>query len=125
MSMVHKSNIIPGLSSFIDSSILSQYAPTSMKRIIGAGAAALFLRNNERKIDTIISTLGIVNSDNMVNIELARDILKSEISKAGFMRIGFPVIGDVDFTSDDVDELYKNIISINQPPQPTPASIIT
>jgi hypothetical protein len=122
--MVHKSNIIPGLSKFIDSDILSQYSPTSVKRIVGAGAAALFLKNNESKIYSLLNSLGIAKEDNMIDIESARDILKSEISKAGFMRISFPVIGDVDFTSEDIDTLYRYIISINQSAQSTPASII-
>jgi hypothetical protein len=122
--MVHKSNIIPGLSKFIDSDILSQYSPTSVKRIVGAGAAALFLKNNESKIYSLLNSLGIAKEDNMIDIESARDILKSEISKAGFMRISFPVIGDVDFTSEDIDTLYRYIISINQPAQSMPASIM-
>jgi hypothetical protein len=122
--MVHKSNIIPGLSKFIDSDILSQYPPTSVKRIVGAGAAALFLKNNESKIYSLLNGLGIAKEDNMIDIESARDILKSEISKAGFMRISFPVIGDVDFTSEDIDTLYRYIISINQPAQSMPASIM-
>lgn len=123
--MIHKSNIIPGLSKFIDTDILSQYPPTSMKRIFGAGAAALFLKNNEAKIDSILSTLGLISQDNMVNIESMRDILKSEISKAGFMRMSLPMIGDIDFNSDDIDNLYKYIVSINQQPiQSMPASIV-
>lgn len=122
--MVHKSNIIPGLSKFIDSDILSQYPPTSVKRIVGAGAAALFLKNNESKIYSLLNSLGIAKEDNMIDIESARDILKSEISKAGFMRISFPVIGDVDFTSEDIDTLYKYIISVNQSAQSMPASIM-
>jgi hypothetical protein len=113
--MVHKETIIPGLSSFIDNNILSQYPPTSMKRILGAGATALFLNANAPKIDTLLNALGLINSENLVNIEIARDILKNEISKAGFMRISFPIIGNVDFTADDVDALYRSIISINQP----------
>jgi hypothetical protein len=123
--MVHKNNIIPGLSKFIDIDILSQYPPTSMKRIIGAGAAALFLRNNQNKIYSILNSLGIVSDDNMIDIESARDILKSEIAKAGFMRISFPVIGDVDFTPDDLDKLYRYMISVDQPVQSAPASIMT
>lgn len=123
--MVHKTSIIPGLSKFIDSDILSQYPPTSMKRIIGAGAAALFLKHNEAKIYGMLNSLGIVNTENMIDIESARDVLKTEIAKAGFMRITFPVIGDVDFTADDIDTLYRNILSVNQPVQSTPASIVT
>ena len=123
--MVHKNNIIPGLSKFIDNDILSQYPPTSMKRIIGAGAAALFLKNNQNKIHSLLDALGIMSDDNMIDIESARDILKSEISKVGFMRITFPVIGDVDFTPDDIDKLYRYMISVDQPAQLTPASIMT
>ena len=41
---------------------------------------------------------------------------KNEISKAGFMRIHFPIIGDVDFTPDDIDALYKCITAVSAPP---------
>ena len=121
--MVHQTSIIPGLSKFIDNDILAQYPPTSMKRIIGAGAAALFLKNNETKIYSILNSLGIANTNNMIDIESARDILKDQISKAGFMRMSFPVIGDVDFTVDDIDTLYRYMISNTQSAQSTSASI--
>lgn len=111
--MVHKSSLIPGLSKFIDNSILSQYPPTSMKRILGAGALALYLNQNGNSIDSMIDALGLITPDNMVKIESARDVFKNEISKAGFMRIHFPIIGDVDFSAEDVDKLYQDILSID------------
>jgi hypothetical protein len=49
-----------------------------MKRILGAGAVTLYLRANDAKIDALLNSLGIISSDNMVNIELARDILKTD-----------------------------------------------
>ena len=112
--MVHKSRIIPGLSQFIDNNILSHYPPTSMKRIICAGGVALYLNQGETLVNTLlasptISMLGVSTPDGMVNIELLRDVLKKEISKAGYMRISLPIIGDVDFTSEDVDTLYGYI----------------
>ena len=53
----------------------------------------------------------------MVNIEIIRDVLKTEIKKAGYMRIKFPILGDVDFTADDIDVLYTSIMNISNPPQ--------
>ena len=111
--MVHKTSLIPGLSKFIDSSILAQYPSTSMKRIIGAGALSLYLNQSNGSIDNFLSALGLVSDDNMVKLESARDVLKNEITKAGFMRIHFPILGDVDFTSEDVDKLYQDILSID------------
>lgn len=130
--MVHKSNIIPGLSNFIDTAVLSQYPPTSLKRIAAAGALALYLKQNTSVVDTILNNplfagLGISTDDGMVDIDTLRDVYKDQIAKAGFLRIHFPMLGDVDFTSDDVDVLYKSIMSIS-PPSPitsaTQASII-
>ena len=40
--MVHKTSIIPGLSQFLDNTVLSHYPPTSIKRIVAAGAIALY-----------------------------------------------------------------------------------
>jgi hypothetical protein len=113
--MVHKSSFIPGLSRFIDESVLSHYPATSMKRIMMAGAVSLYLKQNENMVDTLASNplftgLGVMGTDGNVNIESLRDALKGEIQKAGFMRLSIPFIGDIDFTPEDVDTLYKFIV---------------
>ena len=113
--MVHKSSFIPGLSRFIDESVLSHYPATSMKRILMAGAVSLYLKQNENMVDTLASNplftgLGVMGTDGNVNIESLRDALKGEIQKAGFMRLSVPFIGDIDFTPEDVDTLYKFIV---------------
>jgi hypothetical protein len=112
--MVHKSSLIPGISKFIDEGILSHYPPTSMKRILMAGGVSLYLKQNEGIVETLISNplvsgLGIVKPDGMVDIDTLRDTLKKEINKVGFMRISLPIIGDIDFTTDDIDMLHKFI----------------
>ena len=114
--MVHKSSIIPGLSQFLDNSVLAHYPPTSMKRIIAAGAVALYLKQNSNIVDQIISNpiisaLGVSNSNGMVDLDALRDVYKNEIAKAGFMRIHFPILGDVDFTSEDIELLHKCIMN--------------
>jgi hypothetical protein len=116
--MVHKSSIIPGLSKFLDTSVLSQYPPTSLKRILSAGALALYLQQNSSIVDSItnnpmFSGLGISTDTGMIDIEALRDVYKNEINKAGFLRISFPIIGNVDFTSDDLDTLCRTIMSID------------
>lgn len=116
--MVHKSSLIPGLSKFIDENILAHYAPTSMKRIMMAGAVSLYLKKNEGIVDTLTNNplfagLGVVQDNGNIDIEPLRDALKSEINKAGFMRLSIPMVGDIDFTVDDVDALYRYIIDAN------------
>ena len=118
--MVHKTSVIPGLSNFLDTAVLSHYAPTSMKRIIAAGAIALYLKHNTDIVDTIISNpmfegLGVSNKEGMIDLDMLRDVYKNEINKAGFLRVHFPVLGNVDFTSDDVDTLYKCITAVSTP----------
>jgi hypothetical protein len=125
--MVHKASIIPGLSQFLDETVLSHYPPTSMKRILAAGALALYLKQNTNIVDTILNnplfaSLKLSTPDGLINLEAVRDIYKSEIHKAGYMRVTFPMLGDVDFTADDLDRLYAIIMSIegqlsNQTPQ--------
>jgi hypothetical protein len=127
--MVHKADIIPGLSRFIDVHILSQYPPTSLKRIAAAGAIALYLKRNTSIVDVIInnpiiSGLGIANPEGMVDIEILRDVYKNEINKAGYLRINFPMLGDIDFTPEDVDALYKCIMEISPPPPSSTNSTI-
>jgi hypothetical protein len=112
--MVHKSSIIPGLSKFIDESILVHYPPTSMKRILIASGISLYLSGNEQVVDTllanpILSTLGVSNSNGMIDIDRVRNAIRPEVEKAGFMRITVPVMGDIDLTVDDIDTLYRYI----------------
>jgi hypothetical protein len=118
--MIHKSYVIPGLSNFLDTAVLSHYAPTSIKRIVAAGAIALYLKQNNNIVDTIINNpmfegLGVSNKDGMIDLDILRDVYKNEVNKAGYLRIHFPILGDVDFTSDDIDTLYKCITSASSP----------
>lgn len=116
--MVHKSSLIPGLSRFIDENVLVHYPATSMKRIMMAGAVSLYIKKNEGIVDTLTSnplftSLGVIHDDGMIDIDTIKDVLKSEINKAGFMRLSIPMIGDIDFTSEDIDALYKYIQESN------------
>jgi hypothetical protein len=116
--MIHKSNIIPGLAKFIDSSVLSQYPPTSLKRIGAAGAIALYLNKNATLIDKIlkhpmISAMDITDEAGMVDIETLRDVYRKEINRAGFLRVHLPILGNVDFTGEDLDSLYRILQSID------------
>ena len=128
--MVHKSSLLPGLSKFIDESVLAHYPATSMKRILMAGAVSLYLKQNEGVVDTITNNplftgLGIVHDNGMIDIDTVKDVLKGEINKAGFMRLSLPMIGDIDFTTEDVDSLYRFITELNTTSVPTPASVIS
>jgi hypothetical protein len=116
--MVHKSSLIPGISRFIDENILSHYPTNSMKRILMAGAVSLYLKQNEGIVDTVannplVTGLGLVHENGMLDIDQFRDTIKCEINKVGFMRLSLPMIGDIDFTTEDVDALYKFIIEAN------------
>lgn len=116
--MIHRSSIIPGFSKFIDENILAHYPATSMKRILMAGAISLYLKQGESLVDTLISNplvtnLGIVKQDGMIDIDTVKETLKNEINKAGFMRVSVPMIGDIDFTPEDADALYKSILEAN------------
>ena len=116
--MVQKCSLIPGISKFIDENVLAQYPANSMKRILMAGAVSLYLKQNEGVVESMISNplltgLGVVKDNGLIDIDPVRDVLKSEINKAGFMRVSIPLVGDIDFTSEDVDALYKSIVEAN------------
>lgn len=119
--MIHKSHIIPGFSKFIDETVLSHYPPTSMKRILAAGGISLYLKQGDTMINNLLNNplfmgLGLNTSDGMVDIDILRDVYKEEIRKAGMMRVTLPLIGDVDFTAEDVDTLYNHIKNSSQQP---------
>ena len=128
--MVHKSSLIPGISKFIDENVLAHYPATSMKRVIMAGAVSLFLKQNEGIVDSLTSNplfggLGVVHEDGMIDIEPVRDALKTELNKAGFMRLSIPMFGDIDFTSEDIDALYRFIVDANSKTLTSPATSLT
>lgn len=132
--MVHKSSIMPGISKFIDESVLAHYPATSMKRILMAGAVSLYMKNNEGIVDTLTSNslfsgLGVAHDNGLVDLTPVRDALKEEIHKAGFMRVSLPMVGDIDFTTEDVDALYRYIVEANaqlsSPHAPSAPSMIS
>jgi hypothetical protein len=125
--MVHKSSVIPGLSKFIDNNILSQYPPTSIKRILASGAIAIYLNRNSNIVDQIIANpliagLGVTDEKGMIDLDTLRIVYKDEVQKAGFVRLHIPIIGDVDFTAQDIDELYKYIVEAGNASTPTLAT---
>ena len=116
--MVHKSSLIPGISKFIDENVLAHYSPTSMKRVLMAGAVSLYLKQGETLVDSLtsnplISGLGVSQPNGMINIDPIRDTLKNEVQKVGFMRVSIPMVGDIDFTTEDIDALYNAIVESN------------
>lgn len=116
--MVQRSSLIPGISKFIDENVLAQYPANSMKRILMAGAVSLYLKQNERAIESLISSpaftgFGVVREGNLIDLDPVRDVLRSEINKAGFMRVSIPFVGNIDFTPEDVDAVYKAIVEAN------------
>lgn len=124
--MVHKSSLIPGFSKFIDENILSQYSPNSAKRMVMAVATSLYLKRGESIVDTLIShpliaPLGVVQNGGMIELEPIRDAFKYQVEQMGFVRMSFPVIGDIDFTKDDIDAIYRCILETNS--QPVKASV--
>jgi hypothetical protein len=95
-----------------------------MKRILMAGGVALYLNKGEVLIDSLlvnpmVAGLGVSTQDGMIDIELLRDILKKEVSKVGYMRVTFPFVGDIDFTIEDIDNLYGYISGSGTQSTPT------
>jgi hypothetical protein len=83
-----------------------------------AGAISLYMKKNEGIVDTLTSNplftgLGVIHDNGMIDLDPIRDALKSEINKAGFMRLSIPMVGDVDFTTEDIDALYRYIQEAN------------
>lgn len=114
--MVHASSVIPGLSNFLDSVVLSQFPPTSPKRIISAGLLSLALKNADSFLEALmqspmIKALGVVKENNLIDIDALKMVLREQISKVGVMRVTIPFIGNIDFTTEDVESLYRYIVS--------------
>ena len=104
--------IIDGLTKYIESEIYS--GMNDLQEIAARIVVSRTVSNKEaiKKMLTsngIIKTIGIIDSEGMVELDSFAKDLKTEIAKKGKVEIAIPLFGKMTFNSNDVNVLYKFI----------------
>ena len=109
--MVTYNQVVNGMSKFIDQEIINKIQGWQ-KWVLGTGAGIMLSKGtnifNELKIHPMIKMLGIVDENDMVDIDVIYTELKKQAEK-GAITFDAPMIGTITLTKDDVDKLYHLI----------------
>lgn len=113
--MVSVDKIERGIADYLDAELMPQLQNNALEKIIVGTAASLFIRKSGAIIEgykdnKIVKTLGIMDEDGNVDVDILTEEIKKNISKDG-VRIDVPVIGTLTFRKEDVDKLHNYIMS--------------
>lgn len=111
--MVRAESIAKGLANYMDAEILPKMGGWQ-RWVIGSFSGIAL-----KRVDTIITALanhpiakmlGLINAEGLVDLEVLHEELSKQAAK-GPAVIAIPMIGDLRLTSEDVDYLYRAIMS--------------
>lgn len=105
--------VMQGIINYADAEVMGKL-PTSGKWVMGTviGMASNKARNvvDSLKENPIVSMLGIVDEDDMIDVEEFLSALHSSADKYGNLILDVPLVGRMTFTSSDVDHLRNYIV---------------
>lgn len=111
--MVTKEQIINGLIQYIDNVVIPAL-PTQGKWILGTYITLSMIKVNEMydKFITskLITELGIVDSNGMIDAESLLDALQMNARKHGKLMLNFPFVGNLTFCEQDIISLRGYIL---------------
>lgn len=110
--MVPYNKVINGITRYIDDEIVNKL--TGPQRwIIGTGAGIMLMKSadifNALKNNSIVKTMGIINANDEVDVELIYKELKKQAQKSA-VTFDVPMIGALTLNEQDVDKLYNKIM---------------
>lgn len=110
--MVPYNKVINGITKYIDEEIVNKLTG-AQKWIIGTGAGIILMKAtdvfNAIKNNPIIKTMGIINANDEVDVELIYKELKKQAQK-GAITFDVPMVGALTLNEQDVDKLYNKIM---------------
>lgn len=109
-------NVELGIAEYLDKELLSQYPNNSYHRVLIGMGLSLVLKqklNDIRELlqNDTVKSVGIVDADGNIDVDLLRDTLKEQMTNEG-IRYENKFIGAITFTKEDVDVLYKYLTII-------------
>ena len=102
-----------GIAAYIDREIIPQM--TGWRQVAFGTGAALILRRSEDifaeiRQNKIAKATGVIRADGMIDIQLLRDQLRSQVERVGAITIDVPAIGALKIGPDDIDRIYQMIM---------------
>lgn len=82
---------------------------------VAAGMAKPAMDNYFKKYEEILKTANIVDSSNMIDVDLLYDNFHKVAESTGDIVQSIPLIGEVKFSARDVEQLYRIIQSTDKP----------
>lgn len=102
-----------GISEYLDREFLAQYPETSVHKVLLGVGISLAMRQKTQEAVAFLNSdfgksLGIMDEEGLIDIDLLRDTIKSQICADG-VKYENRLIGTITFNKDDIDSLYSYI----------------
>ena len=111
--MYNYSQVLKGIAKYVDDEILTKINGWQ-KWIIGAGVGVSLEKStnlfNELKNNSMVKTLGIIDKNDKIDVELLYRELKKQAQK-GAITFELQMIGVITLNERDVDIIYSDIVS--------------
>jgi hypothetical protein len=110
--MVTFAQVKSGMAKYITEEIISKM--DGWKQWVSGAAVALTLTKADAlfevlKSNAIISVLGVVKEDGMIDLVVLRKAFKEQAESSGPVSIDIPAIGKITLSSNDIDMIYRYI----------------
>lgn len=104
--------VIDGIAKYINNEIIS--GMNDLQEVMARIAVGRVLNNHEKIKETlasngIVRTMGFIDSDGCVDVDLLCDELKKEIERKGKLSVSIPLFGKITFDPNDVDNIKHYI----------------
>ena len=110
--MIPYTKVINGITRYIDDEIVNKLAGLQ-KWAVGTAAGIMLAKGtdmfNGLKTSPLIKSMGIINENDEVDVELIYRELKKQAQK-GAVTFDIPLLGALTLNEQDVDKLYNKII---------------
>lgn len=111
--MVSVANIKQGLSQYITDEIVCKMEGWQ-KWVAGAFSAMIMAKADgivdELKNNSVVSMLGIIDKDGMIDIDALYSAFREQARTEGPVQVNLPMMGTLKLSLEDVDMIYRYII---------------
>ena len=97
-----KEQFINGMITYIDNEVIAKL-PTSGKVLAGAAVTLAMKGPLLNNASSIGEKLGVVNGDGLIDADSLAECLRDSMQKYGVIQLNYPLIGQLTFTTEDID----------------------
>lgn len=106
-------HVVDGINRYINKEIYCNLNSTQeflARLVVGRISQNANIIKKDLMHNGFFKTLGVVDSEGLVDIEDIMQIVKQEIERQESLQVDVPLIGVFTFKPDDVDKLYEEIV---------------